>query len=227
LKIVSPDIVHKTDSGGVKINLMTPQEVERAYDEIMANVSQKQPGAKISGIAVQKMAPSGIEIIIGMTRDSQFGPVLMFGLGGVWVEVLKDISFGSFGQSDGCLGDDQGNQRTQAPHRFPGTAGGRFYCPRRDVVEGITFVRLIPRLKVDLNPVFAYPRGAIAVDARIVLEDSQPASATPERLRREDWNFLLPKISSRSGASNNPLRVATICAASYHSITEARFIQSI
>src|SRR5512136_3378352 len=93
LKVASPDIVHKSDIGGVKVGLNNATQVAKAYKEIMAAVKKKQPRAKIHGVSVQPMAKAGVEVIIGMTKDAQFGPVLMFGLGGILVEILKDVSF--------------------------------------------------------------------------------------------------------------------------------------
>ncbi|MFC1495222.1 acetate--CoA ligase family protein, partial [Thermodesulfobacteriota bacterium] len=83
LKISSVDITHKSDAGGVKVNLVDKAAVETAYDEILASAKEKYPDADIEGISVQGMAKPGIEVIIGMTKDPQFGPVLMFGLGGI------------------------------------------------------------------------------------------------------------------------------------------------
>ncbi|MBM4432771.1 MAG: acetyl-CoA synthetase, partial [Chloroflexi bacterium] len=93
LKIASPDIVHKSDSGGVKLGLTTSAEVGNAYDEILSAIKHKFSKAKIQGVSIQKMAQPGIEVIIGMSKDVQFGPVVMFGLGGIFVELLKDVSF--------------------------------------------------------------------------------------------------------------------------------------
>src|SRR5512137_1374611 len=93
MKIVSPDVVHKSDAGGVKLNIQNATQVGKAYSEILTSVKKHYPKAKIVGITVQKMAKQGIEVIIGMTKDAQFGPVIMFGLGGILVEVLKDVSF--------------------------------------------------------------------------------------------------------------------------------------
>ncbi len=90
MKIVSPEVVHKSDAGGVKLNLADRQAVEKAWDEIMTSVKKAVPEAHIRGISVQKMAAPGVEIIVGMSKDAQFGPVIMFGLGGILVEVLKD-----------------------------------------------------------------------------------------------------------------------------------------
>ena len=93
MKIASADVVHKTDAGGVKLGLKTATQVEKAFDEIMKSVKKAVPNAKIDGVSMQTMAKQGVEVIIGMSKDAQFGPVLMFGLGGVLVEILKDVSF--------------------------------------------------------------------------------------------------------------------------------------
>jgi acyl-CoA synthetase (NDP forming) len=93
LKIVSPDITHKSDVGGVIVGLQDASAVTSAFEEIVANAKSAVSNADITGVAVQPMAPEGIEVIVGMTTDPQFGPVMMFGLGGIMVEVLKDVSF--------------------------------------------------------------------------------------------------------------------------------------
>jgi acyl-CoA synthetase (NDP forming) len=93
LKISSPDVIHKSDSGGVKLGLANATQVSKAYSEIISSVKQTYPEAQIQGVSVQPMAPPGVEVIVGMSKDPQFGPVLMFGLGGILVEVLKDVSF--------------------------------------------------------------------------------------------------------------------------------------
>ncbi|MFN2355154.1 MAG: acetate--CoA ligase family protein, partial [Desulfopila sp.] len=93
MKIVSPDIVHKSDMGGVKLNLTTAQQVRDGFDLMMMRILQQVPSAVIEGIYVEKMVDPGLEVIIGVNRDPQFGPMLMFGLGGIFVEVLKDVTF--------------------------------------------------------------------------------------------------------------------------------------
>ncbi len=93
LKIVSPDVIHKSDSGGVELGLASVAQVGKAYSKILSAIKKHYPKAKIQGVSVQKMARPGVEVIIGMTKDAQFGPVLMFGLGGILVEVLKDVAF--------------------------------------------------------------------------------------------------------------------------------------
>jgi acetate---CoA ligase (ADP-forming) len=93
MKIVSQDIIHKTDFGGVKLGLNNTEEVRDAYDLMMLRTKRRLPDANITGVYVERMCPKGREVIIGMTRDPQFGPLLMFGLGGIFVEVMKDVTF--------------------------------------------------------------------------------------------------------------------------------------
>lgn len=93
MKIVSPDVIHKSDVGGVRLNLDSPQAVRDAFDLMMLRVAQRVPGASIHGVYIERMCKRGREIILGMTRDPQFGPMLMFGLGGIFVEVMKDVAF--------------------------------------------------------------------------------------------------------------------------------------
>ena len=93
MKIASPDIVHKSDLGGVKLNLGSPEEVQDAFDLMMLRMRRAVPNANIHGVYLEKMCPRGREVILGMTRDPQFGPMLMFGLGGIFVEIMKDVAF--------------------------------------------------------------------------------------------------------------------------------------
>jgi len=93
MKIASPDILHKSDFGGVKLNLSTPEQVRDAYDLMMLRIAQRAPKARLDGVYIERMCARGREVILGMTRDPQFGPMLMFGLGGIFVEVMKDVTF--------------------------------------------------------------------------------------------------------------------------------------
>jgi acyl-CoA synthetase (NDP forming) len=93
LKIDSPDILHKTDVGGIKIGIKNSKELEESFEGIISNVKKYMPSAKIKGISIQEMIESKKETIIGINKDSQFGPMIMFGLGGIYVEILKDVSF--------------------------------------------------------------------------------------------------------------------------------------
>jgi len=172
LKIASPDITHKSDAGGVKTGLKNGAEVRKAYREIMVSVRQKYPKAKIEGVAVQSMARPGIEIIIGMNKDAQFGPVIMFGLGGIFVEVLKDVSFRLIPilprDAEQMIKEIKGyallnGYRGQEPAHIPSLVD--ILLKVSDLVEKTPGIK-----EIDLNPVFAYKDSAVAVDARIVLE---------------------------------------------------------
>jgi acyl-CoA synthetase (NDP forming) len=172
LKISSVDITHKSDAGGVKINLGNKAAVEKAYDEIMNSARSKFPHAAIEGIAVQAMAKPGTEVIIGMTKDPSFGPVIMFGLGGIFVEVLKDVSFRivPFELEDAAemISEIKGKKlldgyRGQDPADIP--------FLKELLFKLSNFADKTPGIKeIDMNPVFAYKQGAVVVDARIILE---------------------------------------------------------
>jgi len=171
LKIASPDITHKSDVGGVKLNLTTPDEVKAAFDEIIAAAKRAQPDAKIDGVSVQKMARPGIEVIMGMSQDAQFGPVLMFGLGGILVEVLKDVSFRLV-----PITPRDARQMVQEIKGRPLLEGYRGQEPADvEALEKLLlrlsdFIEKHPEIaELDLNPIFAYKDGAVAVDARIIL----------------------------------------------------------
>lgn len=171
LKIVSPDISHKSDIGGVKLNLNSSAQVGKAYRDMIAAVQEQMPGAKLEGISVQKMASPGIELIIGMSKDAQFGPVIMFGLGGILVEVLKDVSFRVV-----PLNSRDASQMIREIKGYSMLTGFRGRPPvDLAALEKITlavshFVENNPQVKeLDLNPLIANKDGIIAVDARIVL----------------------------------------------------------
>jgi acyl-CoA synthetase (NDP forming) len=172
LKIVSPDIAHKSDVGGVKLGLKTSKQVKEAYDEIISSVQHQCPKAIIDGVSVQKMARPGTEVIIGMTKDAQFGPVLMFGLGGILVELLKDVSFRIV-----PLEREDAQEMIREIKGYPLLEGYRGSEPVDvSILEEILlkvsrFVDNNPEIKeLDLNPIFAYKDGAVAVDARVILE---------------------------------------------------------
>jgi len=172
MKIVSPDVVHKSDAGGVKLSIQNATQAGRAYTEILANIKKHYPKAKIVGVSVQKMAKQGIEIIIGMTKDAQFGPVIMFGLGGILVEVLKDVSFRIVPMTK-----RDASEMIAEIKGYPILKGYRGQDPAdipylEDLIVKVSeFVDKNPEIKeLDLNPVFAYKDGAMAVDARIILE---------------------------------------------------------
>jgi acetyltransferase len=93
MKIISPQISHKSDVGGIKLNLNNAQDVRAAYEDMMENIPKKEPEADLEGVQLQKMLSGGTEVIIGMIQDPTFGSMLMFGLGGIYVEVLEDVEF--------------------------------------------------------------------------------------------------------------------------------------
>lgn len=171
LKVASADVVHKSDAGGVRLGLSNPGEVKTAYREILAATHSKYPGASIPGVSVQKMAPPGLEVIIGMNRDAQFGPVVMFGMGGVTVEVYKDVSLRVV-----PLRRRDAVEMIREIKGYPLLTGYRGHEPvdtrsLEDILLKVSrFVAKHPEIKeLDLNPVIAYPDGALAVDARVVV----------------------------------------------------------
>lgn len=172
MKIASADVVHKSDAGGVKLGLKTSTQVGKAYDDIMKSIKAAFPNAKIEGVSVQALARPGVEVIIGMSKDAQFGPVLMFGLGGVLVEILKDVSFRIV-----PLVKRDAKEMVREIKGFPLLQGYRGSEPvdvenlENIVLKVSDFIEKTPEIKeLDLNPVFAYKDGAVAVDARVILE---------------------------------------------------------
>ncbi len=172
LKIVSPDVLHKTDAGGVKLGLDDEEAVGKAFDEIVSAIKKNEPSAKIHGVSVQNMARPGVEVIIGMSKDPQFGPVLMFGLGGILVEVLKDVSFRIV-----PLNKRDAREMIKEIKGYPILEGYRGQEPANVAVledyllKVSDFVDGRPEIKeLDINPIFAYSDGAVAVDARVILE---------------------------------------------------------
>lgn len=174
LKIASSDVVHKSDDGGVKLDLRTARQVGKAYDDIIKAIEKKYPQAKIQGVSVQKMARPGVEVIIGMSQDAQFGPVLMFGLGGILVEILKDVSFRIV-----PLTRRDAGEMIKEIKGYPILEGYRGQEPvdvanlEELILKVSNFVEQHPEVdELDLNPVFAYRDGAVAVDARVVLGEA-------------------------------------------------------
>ena len=168
LKLMAEDIVHKSDTGAVKLNLKNKEEVEGAYDELMKIHSDKE---KL--ISVQKMADEPItELIIGMTTDAQFGPALMFGIGGILVEILEDVSF-----RIAPIEEYDAKEMIKEIKGFPILDGYRGK-PKADLDAIIDTLMKISNLvtkheeiyEMDLNPVFIYDKGLVCVDARIILK---------------------------------------------------------
>jgi acyl-CoA synthetase (NDP forming) len=172
LKIASPEVTHKSDSGGVKLSLSNAAEVKKAYDEILKKVKKQYPRAAVHGVSVQKMARPGTEVIIGTSKDPQFGPVIMFGLGGIFVEILKDVSFRVI-----PVEARDAQEMIQEIKGYPLLKGyrGKEAASITALVEIILkiskFIEQNSQVKeLELNPIFAYRDKAVAVDARIILE---------------------------------------------------------
>ncbi|TFF17833.1 CoA-binding protein [Jiella endophytica] len=176
MKIVSPDILHKTEAGGVVVGVKSEEEARASYDKIVANAKTYKSDARIAGIQVQQMLTGGQEIIIGAVTDGSFGKLVAFGLGGVLVEVLKDITFrmapatreDALSMLDGI----------QAAEMLKGVRGGEA-VDREALADMIVRVSQLvsdyPEIvELDLNPVFATKDGAIAADVRIVVDFDQP-----------------------------------------------------
>jgi acetate---CoA ligase (ADP-forming) subunit beta len=171
LKISSVDISHKSDAGGVKVNLKNKAEVENAFDAIMRSCKAAVPTAKIEGVSVQGMAKSGIEVIMGMIKDPSFGPVIMFGLGGVFVEVLKDVAFRIVpiekSDAEDMINEIKGKKLLEG---YRGQEPADVACLQQMLLKLSDFVNTTPEIEeIDMNPVFSYKEGAVVVDTRIIL----------------------------------------------------------
>jgi len=171
LKIVSPDISHKTDVGGVKVGIKDAEGVKAAYEEIMKNVNMKMPDARIHGILVEEMATPSTEVIVGGLRDPQFGPAVMFGLGGIFVEIYKDVSFriAPLEEYDAIdmIHEIKGSKILKG---FRNTESLDITSVAQTILKVSNIMVSIEEIKeIDLNPVLVYPKGVKAVDARIIL----------------------------------------------------------
>jgi acetyl coenzyme A synthetase (ADP forming)-like protein len=177
LKIVSPDILHKTEAGGVLVGVASANAVREGYDTIVRNATAYEAGARIDGVQVQQMLPSGAqEVIVGAVTDPSFGKLVAFGLGGVLVELLKDVTFRLAPVTpDEALSMLDG---IQAAPMLRGIRGAEAVDREAiaSIVVGVSeLVADFPEIaEVDLNPVFATPQGATAVDVRIIVEFNPP-----------------------------------------------------
>jgi len=171
MKIVSSDIIHKTDAGGVKIGVNTEKEAKLAYQEIISKAKKYNKNAKISGVIVYSMVPQGTEIIIGMMKDPHFGPVAMFGLGGIFVEILKDISFRIL-----PIEERDAREMITEIKGYKILKGARGEPPRdiqaiEEVLMKVSKLTMEnPEInEIDLNPIFVFEKGLQVIDARMIL----------------------------------------------------------
>jgi len=173
LKVLSPDIVHKFDVGGVQLNLNSDSDVKQAFEKIINSVKQHLPEARIEGVIVQAMAKKGREVILGLKRDPQFGPILMFGLGGIYVEVLRDVTFRFAPVRE--LGAYRMVRDIRTYKLLEGVRGE----PPADIDKIVECIERLSQLAIeqdlieelDINPLIVYPQGegAVVVDVRIMV----------------------------------------------------------
>src|ERR1700680_3375059 len=207
MKIVSPDILHKTEAGGVMVGVKTAADVEKNYATILANARKYKSDAKIVGIQVQEMLLGGTEVIIGSITDGAFGKLVAFGLGGVLVEVLKDITFRlAPATTEDALSMLDG---IQAAEILRGVRGAQPVdrAALSTMIERVSvLVADFPEIsELDLNPVFATEKGATAADVRVVLNfNPPPARYRPDqKLIVEQMNRIMkPKAVAVIGASS-------------------------
>jgi len=171
MKIVSPDIIHKSDAGGVKLDIKDEKEAKLAYQEIIFNVKKYNKEARIEGVIIYPLISKEIEVIVGMIKDPHFGPVTMFGLGGIFVEVLKDISFRII-----PLEERDAREMITEIKGYEILKGARGEVPKdikaiKDVLMKISQLTMEnPEIKeIDLNPVFVFEKGLQVIDARMIL----------------------------------------------------------
>jgi acyl-CoA synthetase (NDP forming) len=171
LKVVSPDVVHKSDVGGVVLDVSGPDLLRREFAALVARVEEQAPGARISGVLVQRMMPGGREVILGGKRDPSFGPVVMFGLGGVYVEVFRDVAFRlaplTRKDAEAMISDVQGSRLLRGVRGEPPADVGAVV----DALLALSQLMIAcPEvIEVDVNPLLVFEQGVAAVDARAVV----------------------------------------------------------
>jgi acetyltransferase len=172
LKVISPDVVHKSDTGGVRVDLRSPEEVAEAYRSIVRSVREAHPDVRMEGVLVESYLKGGREVIVGMSTDPRFGPVLMFGLGGVYVEALKDVAFRVQPVTRG-----DAEEMVRSIRGLPILEGirgetGSDLDTLAEVVQRVS--QLVGEhdriVELDINPFLSFPEGGMALDARITLK---------------------------------------------------------
>ncbi|WP_066948399.1 acetate--CoA ligase family protein [Streptomyces lushanensis] len=206
LKIVSPEILHKTEAGGVRIGLNSTAEVRGAFLSIITNVRAYDPRARILGVQVQQMVPAGTEVLIGTVTDPTFGKIVAFGLGGVLVEVLKDVTFRlAPATHDDALSMLDGIRAAEVLRGVRGGAAADREALAGLVVKVSRLAADFPEIaEVDLNPVFASENGAMAADVRILLTGEVPAARrtyTREEILTSMGRLMKPASVAVIGAS--------------------------
>jgi len=174
MKINSPDILHKSDLGGIRLDLNDAASVRQAYQEMISTVQTKMPNARIEGVLIEATAPKGQEVIIGMKRDPGFGPVMMFGLGGIFVELFKDVSF----RVSPLTRNDAYDmiQSTRAGKLLTGYRGQK----PADLDAVVDTILRLSQLalnfeeieEIEINPLLVMEKGCLALDGRVILKQS-------------------------------------------------------
>lgn len=223
LKVVSPDISHKSDVGGVRLNIENEQELEAAYAEMFSKIRSCLPDARIWGVSVQEMAPSGIEVILGAKRDPVWGAVILLGIGGIWVELLRDVTMRLLPISDKdvleMIGELKGGTLLRG---FRGSPPCDISAVVDLVLKVAQLVEKVEEIKeIDLNPVVAYKqgKGLIVLDARMILS-----------LDEKKESDVVPPIVSSSEALEfmlNPRSIAVIGASSDEKKNSGRLFKYI
>jgi acetyl-CoA synthetase (ADP-forming) len=169
LKIVSPHVIHKSDAGGVMVGLTEKGSLRKAYYQVHENVRTRIPNAQIQGVLIQPFFQGGLEVIVGGLLDAQFGPAVMFGLGGIFVELLKDVTF-----RVAPFSEEEATKMLKEVKGYPLLMGYR----GREPLDILSLASLLSKvscfmvenpqvIELDLNPVFLFPRGFAISDARI------------------------------------------------------------
>jgi acyl-CoA synthetase (NDP forming) len=172
LKIASPDILHKIDARGVATNILNSKDVAKKFKEIKKNAKKYNPKARILGVTVQQHVPRGIEVIVGALHDPIFGPVVMFGMGGTWIELMKDVAFRLAPTTkDSAL--DMMSEIKGYPllKKYRGGEKVNLDELAEIIVKVSKLINNYPQIaEIDVNPIFARARDSVAVDARVVLK---------------------------------------------------------
>ena len=182
MKLDSPDILHKSDAGGVRLGIQSFDEAEKMFHAIVASARKYRPSAFIRGVLFQEMAHEGVEVILGSTRDPKFGPICMFGLGGIFVEAMKDVTFRL-----APMWETSAENMITSIKAYRVLRGIRGKPPADIKAAKLCILRLSAMVanhpeiaELDINPLILYPegQGCVVADARIVLSRPEP--------RRED-----------------------------------------
>jgi acetyl coenzyme A synthetase (ADP forming)-like protein len=209
LKIVSPDILHKTEAGGVLVGLASADDVSAGYETIVENAASYDANAEVTGVQVQQMLSQGTEVLIGAVTDPTFGPVVTFGIGGILVEVMRDVTFRLAPTSRaGALGMVDGIRAAEVLRGVRGRAGVDRYALAATIEAVSELVADFPEItEVDLNPVLASEEGAVAVDARFVVSfepsDDRPPRYSREEILRVMTSLMRPRAIAVVGASDS------------------------